>query len=647
MACSCCNHEHHNHQHSDNDEISEGGKLVVSLLSLVCSFLIQQFKIQLPFYPISDPAWIAVWLCAIPIYKEAFFAIFKLRKINSPVLISTAMTGAFVLQILALNGYSAASHLEESYVFVVGEIAFLMGLGEWIENKTVSKAQSAIVSLSKLLPKRALKKIGDKYEDVCVSTIEPNDTLVVKPNEVIPVDGKIIKGFTSINESTMTGESLPVDKTIGDVVFGGTQNESGYIEILATQRTKDSAISRLTKVVEEARGQKAPISRIADRWASYIVPAALVCSVLIFFVAKYLLGVETLEALVRAVTILIVFCPCAFVLATPTAIAAGLGNLAKRGVLVKSGSAIETLANVNTVFFDKTGTLTKGEISVEKIYPKGISEKELLKITACAEKFSEHPIAKSILKYAEDKVDVPTPEKITSLAGIGVECEIGSDKILVEKFREKINDDEISKSIRNGKSIIKVTLNDRIVGYIALSDTIRESAKEAIVLLKKVPCKITMLTGDAYGTAESIGKIVGIDDIRSELMPTEKLSILKTAHNKGEITCMVGDGVNDTPALAESDVSIAISDLKNELATNISDVSLIGGDLRKISQSIEFGKIIMRTIKVNMIFSLIINAAAVALTITGILTPVWGALWHNASSIIVVVNSARLTKSKR
>ncbi len=644
MSNCCCGHHHdHSHHHVD-DELSQGAKLIVSALSLVCGFLISHFEVYPPAYPITDPSWVAVWICAIPIFKSAFNSLLKNRKITAAALVSSAMIGALVLQFLALAGYAQSRHLEESYIFVIGEIAFLMALGEWIEDKTVAKAQSAILSLSKLIPKRALKKVGEHYEDVCASTIAVNDILAIKPNETIPADGKIIKGSTSIDESTITGESMPLDKNIGDTVFGGTQNLSGYIEIEVTRKPNDSAISRLAKVVEEAKGKKAPISRIADKWASMVVPVAFLSSVIIFFLAKYLLGVDTYDALSRAATILIVFCPCAFVLATPTAIAAGLGNFAKRGIMVKSGAAVESLSRVTSVFFDKTGTLTKGEISVEEVFPRGVSENELLSIAASAEKFSEHPIAKAILKRAEG-LNVENPDNVKSLAGIGVECDVKGEKISVTKFRNPTDDNEILESLNCGNSLIKVSRNENVIGYLSLTDTPRNSAKDCIALLKKIPCKCEMLTGDGKIVAKKIANLVGISNVRAELMPEEKLEAIRNARNN-ENVCMVGDGVNDAPALAESDVSIAISELKNDLAVNVADISLIGGDLKKIPRSIIFSKKIMATIKTNMTLSIVINTAAVVLAFSGILTPVFGALWHNASSVIVVLNSARLLKSK-
>ncbi|MBE6411587.1 MAG: cation-translocating P-type ATPase [Opitutales bacterium] len=644
MSCCHCNTNNHT---PDDEELSQGAKLIVSAISLICGFLVQHFDIQVPAYPISDPSWIAVWICAMPIFKNAFFAIFKLKKITVQVLLASAMLGAFALQILALLGYVSEHHSEASYIFVVGEIAFLMALGEWIEDKTVVKAQSAIVSLGRIIPKRALKKIGDNYEDVCISTIEIDDIIAIKPNEIIPVDAKVIKGETSVDESTITGESMPCDKKISDKVFAGTLNKSGYIEVCVLKRVSDSTISLLAKAVEEAKGTKAPISRIADKWASKIVPIAISTAIFVFLGAKYLLGVDTLDALIRAITILIVFCPCAFVLATPTAISASLGKLAKSGILVKNGATVENLSYVDKVFFDKTGTLTHAKISVSKIFPKFVSEDELLSIVASAEKFSEHPIAKAILEYAKNKVEIKTPENVQSHIGVGVSCKLGDDYISVEKFQDISDIPDLIDAQKRGETIVKVNRNDEIIGYIALSDTIRDSAKLAINHLKNLGCHCEMLTGDSKQSAENVAQQVGISDFKAQLLPQDKLDFLKSAKlDDNKKICMVGDGVNDAPALAQADVSIAMSDLKSDLAINISDILLVGSDLQKIPQAISFSQRTMRIIKTNMTLSVLINASAIILAFAGILTPVIGAIWHNASSIIVVLNSARLLNAK-
>ncbi|MBR7106205.1 MAG: cation-translocating P-type ATPase, partial [Opitutales bacterium] len=392
---------------------------------------------------------------------------------------------------------------------------------------------------------------------------------------------------------------------------------------------------------------KAPISRIADKWASKIVPIAISTAIVVFLGAKYLLGVDTLDALIRAITILIVFCPCAFVLATPTAISASLGKLAKSGILVKNGATVENLSYVDKVFFDKTGTLTQAKISVSKIFPKFVSEDELLSIVASAEKFSEHPIAKAILEYAKNKVEIKTSENVQSHVGVGVSCKLGDDYISVEKFQDISDIPDLIDAQKRGETIVKVNRNDEIIGYIALSDTIRDSAKLAINHLKNLGCHCEMLTGDSKQSAENVAQQVGISDFKAQLLPQDKLDFLKDAKlDDNKKICMVGDGVNDAPALAQADVSIAMSDLKSDLAINISDILLVGSDLQKIPQAISFSQRTMRIIKTNMTLSVLINASAIILAFAGILTPVIGAIWHNASSIIVVLNSARLLNAK-
>jgi len=634
--CQCCGDSG-----GKDGALSDGAKLVVSLASLLFGFAAGRFCPP-PLYPLSDPSWIAVFLCAAPIYKSAFASILN-GKITSNALVSAAMTGAFALQILALcGGETGGEH--SSYIFVVGEIAFLMRLGSWLEGRTAAKAQKAVLSLSALAPKMALKKVGEAFEEVRVSEIAPGDILAVKPNCAVPADGIVIKGETSIDESAMTGESMPADKSAGSRVFAGTMNKSGYFEMRALKCAEDSAISRLAKAVEEAKGLKAPISRAADRWASCIVPAAILSAVAVFFAARYILGTAPFEAAVRAVTILVVFCPCAFVLATPTAIAAALGNLAKRGVLARSGGALESLAKTSSVFFDKTGTLTKAEIAVVGVYPENRSAEDVLRLAATAEKFSEHPIAKAIVSKFGD--EPPSPENAESFAGVGVSCKIGETTIAVEKFRGEPKTPELAAAVGRGESLVKVSENGSLAGYIALSDTLRASAKIAVERLEKLGCKCAMLTGDARKAAENIAALAGIKNVAAELMPEDKLEFVRQAKARGERVCMVGDGVNDAPALAAADVSAAVADMKNDLAAEISDILLVGADIEKIPQAIEFSRKTIAVIKANMAFSVAANLAAVALSFFGIITPVVGALWHNASSVLVVSNSARLLKSK-
>ena len=632
--------------------LSESAKLWISGFSLMASIAVWQFEIPWLYLPYTDPAWVAVLLCAFPIYRSAFNSLFKERRITSALLVSSAMTAAFVLQILSLAGFDSHGACSESYILVVAEIAFLMALGEWIEDRTVRKSRSGIEALGKLMPITAFVKRGGNMQEVPVAEVSKGELVCVKPNAMFPVDGVIVSGSTSVDESNMTGESIPVDKSCGDSVLGGTLNTSGYVEVRATNSADESALSKLVKIVEEAEGKKAPISRIADRWASRIVPAAIITSVLVFFCAYFVFGLYWMEALVRAATILVVFCPCAFVLATPTAIAAGLGNAAKRGILVKSGAAMEKMASVGSVYFDKTGTLTKGLVRVNEVFSPGQDEKELLYYAACAESMSTHPIARAIIEYSKMQgVNAGEVSQMHSLTGLGVEAVVGGIKVEVLKFDSA--DESLSpcrkfadESFSNGRTVACVKADGKFIGAFALSDTPRESSAEAIGSLSSFGYGCAMLSGDNFQAASAVAKNLGISKVFAPLKPEEKQNIIRSAQEKGEKICFVGDGVNDAPALALADVSIAIADLKNDIAVETAEVSLIGADLRKIPAILRFSKSVMRTIKGNITFSICFNFCAILLALFGFLSPVGGAVLHNASSVIVVLNSARLLKKK-
>ena len=632
--------------------IGEGAKLWISAFSLLASLAVWQFEIPWPGLPYTDPSWLAVLLCALPIYKSAFNSLVKERRITSALLVSSAMTAAFVLQILSLAGFDSHGVCSESYILVVAEIAFLMALGEWIEERTIRKSRSGIEALGKLMPRTALVKRGGEIGEVQVSEVSVGDIVCVRPDSMFPVDGVVVNGSTSVDESNMTGESIPVDKACGDSVLGGTLNISGYTEVRATSPADESALSKLVKIVEEAEGKKAPISRVADRWASRIVPAAIITSILVFLCAYFVFGIYWMEALVRAATILVVFCPCAFVLATPTAVAAGLGNAAKRGVLIKSGAAMEKMASVDSVYFDKTGTLTKGLVRVNEVFSYELGENELLRYAACAEAMSTHPIARAITEYAKLKgAGAGEVSQMRSLAGLGVEAVVGGVKVEVSKFDS--GDESLSpcrsfaeESFNSGRTVACVKAEGKFIGAFALSDTPRESSAEAVGSLSASGYGCAMLSGDNFQAASAVAKSLGISKVFAPLRPEEKQGIIRAAQEKGEKICFVGDGVNDAPALALADVSVAIADLKNDIAVETAEVSLIGADLRKIPAMLRFSKSVMRTIKGNIVFSICFNFCAILLALFGFLSPVGGAILHNASSVIVVLNSARLLKKK-
>lgn len=648
-SCCCCgNHKHKDESHSccsthkSEGLLSEKSQLWISFLALAASFICVAYGYEFPLMGFADPSWVAIYFCALPIVSEAFNML-KNRQISSPVLVTVAIFASLALQILCAFGYSGEGEHGHSYIFVAGEIAFLMALGEFLEERTVQKARSGINALSAMMPKIAKIKRDGREMEIPASEIAKGDILCVRSNEMFASDGVLLSESASVNEANMTGESLPVSKKAGDSIMSGTFNVSEYAEVLVQKSAANSSLAKLVKLVEEAEGKKAPISRLANKWATFIVPSAIILSVLVFLLSMFCFSISWQQALIRGITILVVFCPCAFVLATPTAIAAAIGNGAKHSILIKSGEAVERLAKTNTVFFDKTGTLTMGEISLSKIVPcSNLSESEIASLAASAEEFSDHPIAKAVVAYAKSKnIELKKATHSKNIAGFGTQATVENKNVFVGK-PDKKNETLAEKAA----TYSEVKVDGNTVGYLEFSDTIRPTAKAAIEQLKTLGIDCAMLSGDNKAAAYNIAKIAGIKKVFAELLPQDKLDIVSKTQASGKNVCMVGDGVNDAPALALANASIAVADLKNDIALSTAQASLLGGDLTKIANLIKFSKTTIFTAKANMVFSVCVNISAVVLAFFGIVTPVWGALIHNLSSVTVVLNSASLLKRK-
>ena len=657
----CCCHKHnaaakeHEHCHSEAEHehsccsthkseglLSEKSQLWISFLALAASFICVAYGYEFPLMGFADPSWVAIYFCALPIVSEAFNML-KNRQISSPVLVTVAIFASLALQVLCAFGYSGEGEHGHSYIFVAGEIAFLMALGEFLEERTVQKARSGINALSAMMPKIAKIKRDGREMEIPASEIAKGDILCVRSNEMFASDGVLLSESASVNEANMTGESLPVSKKAGDSIMSGTFNVSEYAEVLVQKSAANSSLAKLVKLVEEAEGKKAPISRLANKWATFIVPSAIILSVLVFLLSMFCFSISWQQALIRGITILVVFCPCAFVLATPTAIAAAIGNGAKHSILIKSGEAVERLAKTNTVFFDKTGTLTMGKISLSKIVPcSNLSESEIASLAASAEEFSDHPIAKAVVAYAKSKnIELKKATHSKNIAGFGTQATVENKNVFVGK-PDKKNETLAEKAA----TYSEVKVDGNTVGYLEFSDTIRPTAKAAIEQLKTLGIDCAMLSGDNKAAAYNIAKIAGIKKVFAELLPQDKLDIVSKTQASGKNVCMVGDGVNDAPALALANASIAVADLKNDIALSTAQASLLGGDLTKIANLIKFSKTTIFTAKANMVFSVCVNISAVVLAFFGIVTPVWGALIHNLSSVTVVLNSASLLKRK-
>lgn len=601
--------------------------LVISAVALIGS--LAGFDI-LPF----NPAWIAVFLCGIPIVLSAFNGLITSFDIKADVLVSMALVASIFI----------------GEIFAAGEVAFIMQLGALLEELTVAKARAGIEKLVHLTPETGRRISGEKEEIIPVDRIQTGDILRVLPGETIPVDGIIIRGQTSVNQAVMTGESLPVDKNTGDEISSGTVNQFGAFDMKAVKVGEDSSIRRMIRLVQSADAGKAKIVGIADRWATWIVFIALASALITWLVTG---------EIIRAVTILVVFCPCALVLATPTAIMAAIGNSTKHGFLVREGDALERLSEISKITFDKTGTLTYGKLRVEAVHPSGgFSREELYNTAASIENLSEHPLGKAVAEaYRKDcKVPLSEVKGFRMIPGRGVEGKAGSKRILAGNT-DLMNENgipvpeedmkKISEYLERGSALILIAAGEVFAGFIALSDTLRENARETIRGVKKTGVEPALLTGDHKNAAEQIAGAVGIEEVYSDCLPEMKLKLIDNFQKRGEQVCMIGDGINDAPALKKAFVGIAMGGIGSDIAVEAADIALVNDDIREIPHLILLAKRTMTTIKCNLSFSMALNFAAIILAMTGILNPVVGALVHNAGSVAVIVNSAFLLGWKK
>jgi heavy metal translocating P-type ATPase len=511
-----------------------------------------------------------------------------------------------------------------------------------MDENTITQAQKGSAKLIHLLPKQArLVKDG---KIIPVESVVLGDILRILPGETIPVDGIVTYGDTTVDQSIITGESLPVEKTVGDEVFCGAINHHGCIDIKAVKVGEDSSLQKLIRLMEEAKNNKAPIQRMADKWASRLVLSALFTAIATYFITGNV---------IRAITVLIVFCPCALTLSAPIAIVAAIGQATKYGVLIKSGSALEEMGRVDCMAFDKTGTITYGKLSVSDIIPfTNIDKNDILNIAASLETKSEHLIGKMIVQSAKALNLSPlTVSNFKMFPGRGVSGAIDEQPIfcgnyayMMENNVNAPNEAILENLKKEGKIIIFLAKNSVLLGAIALTDVIRPTAKKMMEDLK--PTDILLLTGDHEQTAKYIAEQVNIKEVYAELLPTQKVEHIKKLQKDRRIVCMVGDGINDAPALKTANVGVAVETLGNDIAIEAADIVLLGGDMTKVSYLKKLSNITVKTIKLNITLSLIINFVAVLSSIFGLLTPIFGALVHNAGSILVVFNAALLYDKK-
>lgn len=605
---------------------------IVGGVFLVISFVLPKVGVKL----LIDPAWITIVISGIPLLYLAIWRIIHNRgmnKISSALLIMVAMIAAIIIGDL----------------FAAGEVAFIMAIGAILEDVTTNRAKKGLKKLIGLTPTQGRRITNGCEELIPTEQIGIDDILRILPGETIPVDGLIISGETSVDQSILTGESLPVDKTIGDEVFCGTINRFGAIDVKAMKVGKDSSLQKLIRMVEEAEQKKAPMARIADKVASWLVPVAMLIAIVTGFVTR---------DIVRAVTVLVVFCPCALVLATPTAIMAAIGQATKHGVIIKSGEAVEKMGKINTIAFDKTGTLTFGKLEVCDVisFDESRNKKNLLSLVASAEAKSEHPLAKAIVSYAkENNVNVTEVENFKMFAGKGISATIsgktmycGNEKYLEAneiKFEESITV-QLETLRSQGKALVLVGENTKCIGIIALSDVLRPEAANVIRSLSEMGIKIVLLTGDNKKTAEYFAIQVGLSEIQADLLPEQKVENIAKLQQEGRTICMIGDGVNDAPALKTANVGVAMGSIGSDIAVEAADITLMSDDISKILYLKKLSNTAIKTIKFSIALSMFINFVAVSLSIFGLLNPTTGALVHNAGSCLVVLIAALLYDRK-
>lgn len=617
------------------EEILEWGGVKRDIVFLVISgisLLLSIFKVPgIPF----DIAWVAIVLCGLPIILEAVIGLVTAFDIKADVLVSLALIA------------SVCIHED----FAAGEVAFIMQLGALLEDFTVARARAGIEKLVKLTPQtaRIIDENGEKI--ISAKKVEVGMRIKVLPGESIPVDGVIVQGQTSINQAVMTGESLPVDKSVGDEVSSGTVNQFGAFEMRATKVGEDSSIQRMIQLVQSADADKAKIVSLADRWATWIVVIALTSAILTWIITKQP---------IRAVTILVVFCPCSLILATPTAIMAAIGNATKHGFLVREGDALERLTKVKKVTFDKTGTLTIGEPKV--IFIKSVldqyTDDELYGYVVAAERNSEHPLGKAMVAcYTKDIQHHKEKEKLLEaidfemLPGKGVSATVNGKRIcagnqsLLDKKSiviDKKIEQLIQQNVQKGATITYVTIDHVFAGVIVLSDALRSDSKQVISRLNQLGVVPVLLTGDHTAAANQIAEEAGIKEVYASCLPEDKLKTIDHYQRNNEPVCMIGDGINDAPALKKATVGIAMGGIGSDIAVDAADVALVNDEVKELPHLFALARHMMNKIKFNLGFSMLLNFIAIVLTMTGVLNPVVGALVHNVGSVFVIINSAFL-----
>ncbi|WP_400238314.1 heavy metal translocating P-type ATPase [Methanobrevibacter smithii] len=599
------------------EELIEITLMFISAITLIIRFI----KPNLLFFDLSG---IAIILCGLPIIKEAIEALIHEKDIKADLLVSIAIISSTII----------------GELFAAGVIALIMTIGGFLEEYTVSKTQNEIKNLINITPTTAtLIKDNNTEKKINAKDIKTNDIIKVLPGEIIPGDGIIIDGNSSINPAALTGESLPVDKSTGDEVFSGTINLYGSIIIKATKNGENSSVNQLIKLIESSKPENAKIVKAADKWATWIVAVAFVCSIGTWIVTHEIL---------RSVTVLVVFCPCALVLATPTAIMAAIGNLSKKGILVKDGESLEELAKVNDLILDKTGTLTCGEPEVSEIISCNdkYSKKEIIHILASLENKSEHPLAKSIVKYYKNHENKTLKEvnDFEIIPGTGVKGKIRNDELIAGN--RKILNKTYETELDDETTAVYLCKNNQLIGAVLLSDFLRKNAVDVILNLKAMNVNPILMSGDNKNTTRNIAAKAGIDNYKYDCLPEDKSNYIKELQLNDKKVAMIGDGLNDAPSLKKANVGISMGSIGSDISIEASNITLIHDNIRDLPHLFKLSRKTLKTINVGIAFALILNLIATILAIFGLLNPIEGAFVHNIGSVIVIIYASSLLKYK-
>lgn len=579
-------------------------------------------------------------------YKNAFLAL-RHGSATMDVLVAMGTSAAYFYSVY-LTFFTHASHHAGMQVYFEASavVITLILLGRLLEKRAKSRTADAVKRLIGLQAMTAFVLRDGKELEVPLSEVAVGDTVIVRPGEKVPVDGVILSGSAALDESTLTGESLPADKGEGDAVFGGTVNTTGSITVRATAVGKDSMLSRIIRMVEQAQGSKAPIQTTADKVAAIFVPT-VICIAVITFIGWMIASGEVENALVNAVSVLVIACPCSLGLATPTAIMVGTGLGAEYGILIKGGETLEKLHEVNAVVVDKTGTLTEGKPALTDIVPVGMSESELLTLTAAVQNKSEHPLARAICNACVS--ELPEATDFVSVTGMGVHAKVGSKHVaigkpkLLENFGAGADEAAINALERQGKTVMAVSVDGKYAGCLAVADRIKDTSRDAIAQLKALGAEIYMLTGDNLVTAQAVADAVGIDRVFAQVMPEDKSETVLKLKSEGKTVAMIGDGINDAPALAAADVGIAMGG-GTDIAIESGDAVLMTDDLCRAAAAIRLSRRTLRKIRQNLFWAFFYNSVGIPLAAFGLLSPVIAGAAMAFSSVSVVSNSLLLKR---